>query len=68
MTDQSLNGTKPTYYITTAIPYVNARPHIGQRKGVVQASGEMRALRFDKYVVALAGCQEILFRIERRGQ
>jgi len=29
MTDYSSNGTRPTYYITTAIPYVNARPHIG---------------------------------------
>lgn len=29
MTHQSSNGTQPRYYITTAIPYVNARPHIG---------------------------------------
>ena len=29
MTQQNLNGDPPKYYITTAIPYVNARPHIG---------------------------------------
>jgi methionyl-tRNA synthetase len=29
MTNQSINGKQPPYYITTAIPYVNARPHIG---------------------------------------
>jgi methionyl-tRNA synthetase len=26
---QNSNGAKPPYFITTAIPYVNARPHIG---------------------------------------
>ncbi|MBN1991688.1 MAG: methionine--tRNA ligase [Anaerolineae bacterium] len=29
MTKQHPNGAKPPYFITTAIPYVNARPHIG---------------------------------------
>lgn len=29
MTLKSLNGDRPRYYITTTIPYVNARPHIG---------------------------------------
>src|SRR5262245_6305763 len=28
MTFHSLNGAKP-YYITTSIPYVNGRPHLG---------------------------------------
>jgi methionyl-tRNA synthetase len=29
MNHQALNGSQPRYYITTAIPYVNAKPHIG---------------------------------------
>lgn len=29
MTRQPSNGQPPRWYITTAIPYVNARPHLG---------------------------------------
>ena len=35
-TTAGADGPRPVYYITTAIPYVNARPHIGFALEIVQ--------------------------------
>jgi len=50
------------------IEHAHARPDVGQREGIVQAARQMRAFRFDEYVITLARRQEVFFRIERGRQ
>ncbi|MCP4360949.1 MAG: methionine--tRNA ligase, partial [Chloroflexi bacterium] len=46
MTNYELNSTRPRYFITTAIPFVNARPHIGHALEFVLTDTLARYHRF----------------------
>jgi methionyl-tRNA synthetase len=47
VTNQSINKSYPPWYITTSIPYVNARPHIGHALEDVQADALARYQRLN---------------------
>lgn len=42
MTDLKPSGTRPPWYVTTAIPYVNGRPHIGFAQETILADSLAR--------------------------
>jgi methionyl-tRNA synthetase len=50
---------KSTYYITSAIPYVNAKPHIGHALEFIQTNTITRFLKLQGYtVLSLCGADE----------
>ena len=49
------------FYITTAIPYVNAKPHIGFALELIQTDAKLRyerSMRGDEFVRGLTGSDE----------
>ncbi len=57
--DKPAKADKPTWYVTTAIPYVNAPPHIGFALEMIQADVLARYRRAQGYTVRFqAGADE----------
>src|SRR6202171_2970717 len=59
-------GTKPKYYITTPIYYVNARPHLGHTYTTIAADAIARYKQMRDYdVLFLTGTDEHGQKVER---